>query len=189
MATLMRLRCTWGGTGITGPGLSTFYQTTAGSVGWADDVLTFFNVASVFYPSGLTLTVPSSGDEIDSATGALTGTWSEPGTGGTDTATGSGPWAAGVGMQVRWRTSGIVGGRRVVGSTFIVPIMAAFYDSAGTISNTDLATVQGRADALIAAHPNLVIWSRPTPTRAGTFNEIESATVPDRVSWLRSRRT
>lgn len=189
MAQLQRLRAVWGGTGIVGPGLSTFYKATTGASGWPDEVLALFNVGSVFYPSGLTLTVPSSGDLIDDATGALAGTWSEPGTGGTATATGSGVWAQGVGMQIRWRTNGIVAGRRVVGSTFVVPIMAVFYDTNGTIDSTTVTTVQGRADAYLAAHPEARIWSRPAGPRIGTSNQVTSAQVPDRISWLRSRRT
>lgn len=189
MANLMRLRVSWSGSGVTGPGLSTFYKTTTGSVGWADDVLDFFSTHPLHLPSTVTVTVPSSGELINDATGELTGTWAEPGTGGSVTGSNAAAWAMGVGMRVRWGTGGIVGGRRVVGTTFIVPLPVGAYQTDGTIVNSIVTERKADADALIAARPEMVIVSKPTATRAGTSNAITEALVPDFVSWLRSRRT
>lgn len=188
MTELVRLRCTWGGSPVVGPGLSTFYATTGGS-GLPDDVLTFFNTSPLLFPSGLTITVPSGGETINDATGELTGTWNEPGTGGVATGTETGSYAKGVGMQVRWPTAGIVGGRKVVGSTFLVPIAGSLFDVDGTIDTAVVSAMQSQANALLAAQPNLRIWSRPKGLRAGSSHTITSAVIPDRTSWLRTRRT
>lgn len=189
MAQMQRLRVSWSGPGVTGPGLSTFYTSTAGPLGIADDVLAFFQGQALAFPTNLTITVPSGGDLIEDTTGGLAGTWNEPGTGGTFTGTGTGDYPQGVGMQIRWRTGGIVAGRRVVGSTFICPIMSAIFAADGTIDNVTVASVQAAGTALIAAHPDLRIWSRPKGPRVGSSHAVETAVVPDRVSWLRSRRT
>lgn len=187
MANMARLRVAWAGTGVTGGGLSTFYFSTSSS-GVASDVRDFFDAIKSAIPNVVTWSIPEQGDLIDDVTGDLTGSWSE-GSGtltvsGTSTAT----WAAGVGYRVVWSTAGIFKGRRVKGSTFICPISAAAYDTAGTIESVTLAGHRAAAVALVAAQPDLRIWSRPSPPAAGESNVVTSATIPDKVSWLRSRR-
>lgn len=188
MTQICRLRCTWGGSPVVGPGLSTFYWSTTED-GGPDDVLAFFNTSPLLYPSGLTVTVPAGGELIEDTTGELAGTWSQPGTGGVATGTETGSYAKGVGMQVRWPTGGIVGGRKVVGSTFLVPIAGSLFDTDGTIDTAVVSAMQTQADALLAAIPSLRILSRPKGLRAGSSHAITSAVIPDRTSWLRTRRT
>lgn len=174
---------------MVGPGVSTFYKTTTGSVGWADDIVDYFGTHTLHLPSTVSLFVPSSGETINDATGELTGTWSEPGTGGTVVGTNSAAWAMGVGMRCRWLTAGIVGGRRVVGTTFHVPLPVGAYQSDGTIVESIRTERLADANALISARPEMVILSKPTPIRSGDSSAIVGASVPDFVSWLRSRRT
>lgn len=188
MTEIVRLRVEWSGSGIVGPGLSTFYFATSGT-GVSDDVYDFFNSSPLLFPSTVSIFVPSGGDTINDVTGELTGTWDDPGTGGTVNGTNTGDFFMGVGMRVKWPTSGIVGGRRVVGSTFLCPIAAAISDTTGTIDNATVSGVLSAASALVAAQPTMRIWSRPTPARAGTSSPVTSAQVPDKTSWLRSRRT
>lgn len=189
MADLKRLRVVWGGAGVTGPGVSTFYSSAVGVVGMADDVETFFSSNAAIFPDDVTITIPSGGDLIESTTGDLSGSWNDPGTGGTVTGTSAASFAAGVGIQVRWRTDGIVAGRRVVGSTFLVPVFGGLFATDGTVNNADVTTILGRATTLITSMDGMVIWSRPAPGRVGSISEVQSASVPDRVSWLRTRRT
>lgn len=189
MSQMQRLRVTWSGPGVTGPGLSTFYTSTAGPLGIANAVKTFLQSQQLAFPTNVTITVPSGGDLIEDTTGALAGTWNEPGTGGSFTGTGTGDYPQGVGMQIRWRTGGIVAGRRVVGSTFFVPIMSAIFDADGTLDNATVTSLTNAGTALIAAHPDLRIFSRPKGPRIGSSHAVLTAVVPDRVSWLRSRRT
>lgn len=188
MTTINRLRCVWGGAGLVGPGLSTFYFATT-ATDPADDVFAFLNAAPLLFPSSVSIFVPDNGDQIDDVTGTLVGTWSDPGTGGTVTGTNTGDFFMGVGFRVKWPTAGIVGGRRVVGSTFLCPIAAAISDTSGTIDTATLVSTAGAAAALVAAQPTMRIWSRPTPARAGTSSVVVSVEVPDKTSWLRSRRT
>lgn len=189
MPTLMRLRVPWSGSPVVGGGISTFYHLTAGTIGYADDVADFFTAIRNGVPAGITWQVPSSGDTILDSTGELNGTWSEPGTGGTVTSAGTVNFANGVGARVVWNTNGIFRGRRVKGATFIVPLVSGVYLSDGTLDNATVATFQAAADALVAARPNLVIWSRPVDATPGESNAITSAVAVDKVSWLRSRRT
>lgn len=189
MANLGRLRCTWLGNGVVGPGLSTFYFDAA-NTGAATAVLNFFTALNpVLMPSGLQITVPNNGDIIDSATGALIGAWTDPGTGGTFSATGTGAFAMGVGFRVAWTTNGIHLGRRVRGSTFICPIMGAIYDSAGTIANATVMSASAAAQTLATSAPAFKVWSRPRGTTPGVSSAMTGGSVPDKISWLRSRRT
>jgi len=182
-----RLKVNWSGSGVVGPGLSVFHFSTGASNG-PDAVYDFFNAAPLLYPSTVTITVPSGGDIVDVETGALTGVWDDPGQGGTVNGTNSGDFFAGVGMRVKWLTSGIVGGRRVVGSTFLVPIAAAISDTSGTIDNSTVTSTLSAANAMLAAEPELSVWSRPTPSRPGALSQVIATAVPDKTSWLRSRR-
>lgn len=185
---LQRLRCEWTGTGIEGPGLTTFYAAADGTQAVSVGASAFFNAIRNFVPSGTTVQVPAQGDVIDEASGALIDTW---GSGPTDTVAmaGSGAFAAGVGARVVWETAAIRGGRRVRGSTFVVPLVTGSYETNGTII---LATITGLLTAidnyLVQLGGNGRIWSRPRPGLAGAQVPISRGLVPDKVSWLRSRR-
>lgn len=195
MAELMRLRVPWSGSPVVGGGLSTFYKTTTGAIGFADAISDFFTAIRDLVPAGVNWNVPSSGDTISDDEGDLTGTWSEPGTGGLVTSAGTANFASGVGARVVWNTGGLFAGRRVRGSTFICPLVASVYPSNNTLDDAAVATIQAAADGLVAALPEMVIWSRhaaATSTHGeltGESNAVTSARVPDLVSWLRSRRT
>lgn len=153
------------------------------------DITDFFDDISDYFPSALSWTIPSSGDSIEDASGAIDGFWSTTG-GGTVQGTGGGGAAFpnGVGLRVRWRTAGINNGRRVVGSTFLTSLLGSAFDTNGTIGSAALGAVQASAD-LLAASGALLIWSRPDPGSTNGFSSaVTSAEVPDRVTALRSRR-
>lgn len=188
MANLARVRCTWSGAPVTGPGLSTFYFAEAGS-GFTAALSTFWQAVDAYIPIGVTVTVPSTGDLLDIATGDLTGTWSDAAS-GPGTGAGFGAFPAGVGARITWPTSGIVGGRRVVGSTFLAPLVNSVFGTDGTLDSTFLTAILTPVGALWSgAGYDMMIWSRPVPGRAGEASEVIDGTVPDKVSWLRSRRT
>src|SRR6187455_3059900 len=123
MANVARVRAVWAGAGVTGPGVSTFYFNEIHS-GFVSDVATYFNAWSTWIPTGITVTISNTGDLLDVATGQISGTWTD---GGTAVATmgGAGVYAQGVGARVKWSTAGIRNGRRVRGSTFMVPTIGA----------------------------------------------------------------
>jgi hypothetical protein len=191
MADLQRLRVQWSGAGVVGAGLSTFYDQGGASPGLADDIETFLNAIKTIVTNQVVWTIPSNGDFISDATGELSGSWSDPGTGGSVAGTGSGNFANGVGARIVWNTGGIFNGRRVRGSTFIVPLGIDTFENSSNLTTTAVSTLQSAADALVAARDTLAIWSRPTNLAGdnGESNVITSATVFDKVSWLRSRRT
>lgn len=175
-------------TGITAlPGLMTFYSVVAVPSAKAA-VETFLDAIKVYLPNPLTARVPNSGDLIEDSTGKLVGSWSE-GSATNVTGTGAGAYAAGVGVRVQWNTNGIRNGRRVRGATFVCPLVASVFDSAGTIGSTPLTAIQTAADTL-AADGTLLVWSRPgSPGGSdGDSNSVTSALVPDRITALRSRR-
>jgi hypothetical protein len=188
MATLARVRVVWSGSPVTGPGVSTFYFNQAGS-GWTASLNTFFTAVASKVPGGVTFTCSSTGDLVDAATGELSGTWTD-GTSWTKVSSGTGVYARGVGTRVRWATNGIRNGRRVRGSTFLVPLVAACYDSDGSIDNTIRNTLTDAAIALVVDNePDMVIYSRPQGGSPGFASQALNADLPDQVSWLRSRRT
>jgi hypothetical protein len=136
----------------------------------------------------LAVTVPNSGDTIDVATGDINGVWTGSG-GGTVGFGGSGDFAQGVGARIKWNTAGIVAGRRVRGSTFMVPLVGGTFSASGALDSSFVTDLTAAATTFLAsASSTLEIFSRPKGTRVGTSHTVTSASVPNAVSWLRSRR-
>lgn len=188
MANLARVRTSWIGSPVVGPGVSTFYFAEASS-GFVAAVSAFFVSIAARVPSGVMFTTLNTGDLVDINTGALTGTWTD-GTTGTAATSGSGTYAAGVGARGRWATNGVRNGRRVRGSTFIVPLTSACYQSDGSIDGTVWTSLSSSFGTLYTATaPNMRIWSRPVAGAGGQAHTVIGPDLPDRVSWLRSRRT
>lgn len=151
-------------------------------------MIAFFDLLKGWIPDNVTITVPDGGDLIDPTNGQLTGTWSE---GGGATITGANAAdvaAAGVGASITWLTGGIVGGKRVRGRTYVVPLATPSYDATGTLSVAALTAL----DAAAAAHTtgSLVVWHRPSGPGAtdGSEHNVVSYRVRDKVSYLSSRR-
>lgn len=188
MATLARVRCVWTGAGVIGGGLSTFWTTNSDGAALAADVHDYFEAIKGILPPVVQVIVQPSGETIDEATGELNGLWSGPGVGGS-VGTGSAGFAQGVGMRQVWLTNGITNGRRVRGSTFIVPIGSTNYESDGTLGSGVLTAIQAAADALVTAQGGeMCVYSRPALGRAGKHSVVTGAQTPDKVSWLVSRR-
>lgn len=185
MTAMERVEVIWSGA-VGLPGVSVFYgDTTVPSLN--SDLFTFFDSIKALVPSGVQISIPNSGDLIEDSDGSLAGSWSSSG-GGVVTATGSGGYPASVGMAVVWNTNGIRGSRRVRGRTFLCPLVNLCFDTNGTIETTRLAVVQNAATVLASAG-NLRVWSRPSlALGAGTSHSVLNASVPDRVTALRSRR-
>lgn len=106
-------------------------------------------------------------------------------------------YAAPVGASIEWRTSDFVGGRRVKGRTYVVPLLASAFETDGSLSSTTLSSVQAAAAGLIAAPSQLVVWQRPraasvgpppVSARVGSLHLVAAAGVSDRAAVLRSRR-
>lgn len=190
MTTLYKLQAVW--SGIAGmPGTSTLYSLAIPDVEAVD---AFFTAIAGALPSGLTISIPGSGDTIESTTGELTGSWS---VGADQTAAGASsfPYAAPTGGLVRWTTTTIVAGRRLRGRIFIVPMTTNVWETNGTMTTATRDLLQTSASTLISAFEGqLVVWARPfagtpgNPSRAGSHGIVTGAQVPDMAVTLRSRR-
>lgn len=186
---IQRLRCAWQGVGVEGPGLSTFYAEADGTLAIQVAAAALFNAVRALIPTGTTIDIPQGGDLIDEATGQLTGTWG--GTGRTQiSGSGSGTFPGGVGARIVWQTAAIRAGRRVRGSTFIVPLVSSAYGTVGDMNDATMTALQTGATNFMTQVPTQArVWSRPRPGLPGAAVQITSGLVPDKVSWLRSRRT
>lgn len=189
MAAIQRIRVAWSGTPVTGPGLTTFFSDPAVAPMSAAQVVAFFTAIKALFPSGITWDVPSGGDTIEETTGALISVWNSGGGAQVASSGGAVAFSAGVGARMTWTTGLIHHGRRVRGSTYLVPLIGTAYDTQGTINNSAITTFETAGTSLITALAGgLCVWSRPGPKGPGIHSPITLANVPDKVSWLRSRR-
>jgi hypothetical protein len=183
-------------TGPGGAGVSIFYT------GDTDDatvqLAAFFNAVKSFVPTVVTFNIPASGDKIQDEDGKLAGAWSG-GTAATIGGLAASSYAAGTGMYVRWLTGAVVDGHKLQGRTFICPIVTSSFFTDGELQGGTVSAVQTAATTLAAAS-KLIIWHRPRkayvspdgtshPARVGTNRLVIAATVPDKVTSLKSRRT
>lgn len=197
MTVINRVRVAW--SNFPGaPGLSTFYLNEASTDVTA--IKTFFTSVGALIPNGTTFQIPNSGDQIDVGTGKLTATWT--GTGGgsvTSTATAGAAFSGSSGAMVRWITGAVVNGHRLVGRTYLVPLVGTNYDANGSLSSTAQTTIQNAANTLIAAlSPNLVVYHKhvdtdddatpPVVGSPGAISAVSSGIVPDLAVVMRSRR-
>jgi hypothetical protein len=187
MANLARVRVEWSGSGVVGPGLSTFYFAEEGS-GWTAALGTFFETIKPQFHTTVSWRIPGSGDLIDVASGELSGTWTD---GAEILKNGSSvlQYAAGCGLSVKWLTSGIRNGRRVTGRTFLCPITAGAYGTNGEVLPAVAASIQSAAHLLtLAGGLDMHVYSRPLPSGPGFSSPVLDAATSTKVSWLRSRR-
>jgi len=193
VTTLNRLVINWQGGGIVGTAVTVLHWSGAeGDSPPVAAIKTAFNTFAPELPSGVTLTIPGSGDKIDDTTGDLAGVWSATGA-GTVTGSGGPSSAAGVGAVIGWTTGGIVTGshgpRKLRGRTFLVPLTSTAYGNDGLLKSTDQAACLTLATALMAAGP-LAVWHRPTTASSSDGNSygVISAKVRPKVAILTSRR-
>ena len=180
---------TWTGSAVVGASTSTFYSTdVSGSLQTA--LNTFFQAIRNRIPNTATVHLATSGDVIESTTGALAGVWTS-GTGFDMDGTDAGAFTLGVGPRFVWTTSGVTNGRRVRGAFFMCPSSGSTFGLNGRINAPVLTAFQTAANDLVAAaSPGFVIWHRPTPGGSdGVAHPVTGAQVPSDPSWLTSRRT
>lgn len=177
-----------------GPAVTTFHAqaTLSGDAQqFADRVRGLFLALQGRIPDEVAVTFDSEVTYINTATGVL-----ESATAVTPPAIVAGGyaggWASGSGGRIVWGTGEIRNGRRVRGTTFIVPLGGAEYAPSGRLTGGTVAALQAAADAYLSgmgADGNPVyVYSRPIPGRAGATSEVTVATVPETVATLRSRK-
>lgn len=187
MPQILRMRVSLEGTGVVGPSINTFYLADVSpDVG---PLKAFYEAIKAYFPSTLQITVPQQGDTLDVASGRIVDAWGGS-NGGVVTGTGTAAYARGSGARVVWQTSGIRNGRRVRGSTFLVPLVSTVYATDGQVNVAPQTAITTAASNLITAYgSSLVIWSRPRRFAGGETHSILQATVPRNPTQLRSRRT
>lgn len=198
MPTLARVRVTLSGTTVIGGGVATFFSSNSDPSAFNTALRAFFLTVGAFQPIGTVYGFEGGGDTIDETTGVINGSWSMTAPAAVNVGVNA-AYAGGVGTRVVWATSGITNGRRVKGSTYIVPLLTSQYDVNGAIADASLGTMVTAANTLRAADSgSMRVYTRPlysgtgpgrTRVRDGKSQSVLAATVPDKVSWLRSRRT
>lgn len=181
-----RLRVTWSGPGVAGPGLTTFYSVN-GSMDPSVFVV-FFDALKTLIPDDVQLTIPSAGDNVSESNGAITGAWTAPG-GAVVSGSSSGTFALGTGVRIIWDTGGIRNGRHVRGTTFLAPTVSTAFDTTGRMAVAVQTQITTAANNLrTAMGGNLVVWSRPKGVQAGIQSAVTGVIVPETPTSLRSRR-
>lgn len=194
MVAYNRVRVTWGNWSGA-PGLSTFYFGSSSIDMTA--LRTFWDAIKSNIPSGITIQVPNTGDQIQDTTGQISGVWGGGPSQSVVTCTGAGSYAGATGPVVEWLSSAVIAGHRPQGKTYLVPGVGTF-DSNGSLGTAVITQIQTAAQALITAYAGeMKVLSRPfvpptgstKPPRPGVASTIIAARVPDLAAVLRSRRT
>lgn len=177
----------WGGSPVVGGGVSTLYYDADGE-GWTAAVRAALLIQSDKMPSGLTAQVQNVGDLVDSTTGAIVGSWTEPSVSVVGF-NGPGNYAKGVGAVITWVTTGRRNNRLVKGRTFMVPLISNAFETDGTLSADTITKLQSTAAGISSnALFTQEIWGRPTDGSNGAAHPVVSYSVKDQTSWLRSRK-
>lgn len=188
MGTISRVPIAWNGSPVVGGGVSVLHCTVNGE----HDLMAAFRVMvaslATAFPVELQWSFPTAGLTIDETSGDVNGDWTDdtpvaPVAGAT-----SQTWANGVGLRVKWTTGAVYAGRHVTGSTFFVPLIVGTYEGAGNLTGATISTFSAAATTFVAA-AGLRIYSRPRLGVVGLSFAVNGTNVPDRVSWLRGRRT
>jgi hypothetical protein len=197
MTDILRMRVTWSGSQVVGPGVTTLFAAASPATGWGAAAVALFNSFKYALPSGITFTIPDVVDIVDEAQNRLTGQYNS-GTGGTvNTSGGAVDYKPGTGFRMRWATTGVVGGRKVTGTTFICPVISTEIPN-GVVLGTTRTTVAAAMAAYIAVSTfTPIVYSPPVENvpdpkgrnRPGASSEIVSGSVAPAMTWLRSRRT
>jgi hypothetical protein len=126
----------------------------------------FITACKPYLPSTITYTIPSSGDTIDEATGALTGSWSAT---APSPIAGTGVNMAGtpIGIEVAWLAAAVVDNHRPVGKTLWVPASATGIGNNGAVAPAAITAMNSAAATFLASAVNFAIWHRPRKASAG----------------------
>jgi len=198
MADIHRIRAVWSGA-PGAPGISTFYTPAPPAAADLTAIWTFFNALIAGLPNTMTIQVQGTGDTVDDGTGDLTGSWTATAP-SVVTGTSASGYAAPTGSCVHWTTGSVMDGRRVKGTTFIVPTVNQ-YEANGTLVGTWVTTLTTAAQTMqTALGANFMVWHRPLYgprppgggsrplLRAGGSANVTGVSVPDKAVVLRSRR-
>lgn len=196
------LRTEWSGTS-GGPGLTQIALLGAAGGEWnpagaqsaVNAMRAFWDGIKGNLPNELKLNVSPIIDTYDTVTGDLVSSV-VAGTAPLSVAgTSTGGYAGGAGLKINWNTGQIRNGRRVRGSTFIVPVASGCFSDTGTIAIATQTQLNSSAQTFLAAlgagSTPMGVWSRPrlVPSpRAGYATEVIQGLCSTKSAILRGRR-
>lgn len=132
--------------------------------------------------------IRTSGKELDTASGSLTGVWTDtPNYAGTGAISAGHPLADATQALVQWHTDEIIGGRFVQGRTFL-PGIAQGASTDGNLGPTSVTLVANAGQAFADATGGPWIWHRPTNGAGGALSAVQAATCWSELAVLRRRR-
>lgn len=145
--------------------------------------------AGLLFSATTTYSVSGLVDEIDEATGQITGQQSVT----PRTQVGAGAGTVGpvaIGLVAQYNTNDFVNGRRIRGRSFLNPIRAAYtINPAPQAAEIALATAfANKMDDPGATTVRFGVYSRPKAPGTGAWHNVENVNVPAKWTVLRSRR-
>lgn len=192
---VLEYRVQWSGGSITGPGVSVHHGRieaagTAGqaAIDLANRCRVLWDGLKTFVPTGITWSFPGEVTELDTATGQLEDVHPINVLADVVSSGSNSSWAKPAGGRIDWLTEVVVGGRRLKGRTYVVPLSGAQYDAQGSLTPACISGLVAAASAYrdggVTDEMQPSVWSR----RHGVQGDITNVRVPDRVSILTSRR-
>jgi hypothetical protein len=202
MGLIAIIRSEWSGTS-GGPGLSQMAVMGAAGGDWnpngaqaaVNAVRAFWNARAGDLPDEVRIQVSPVVDTYERETGVLVSSSTAATVPAIVAGTNTLGYAGGAGLKITWNTNQIRNGRRVRGSTFVVPISAGVFSAVGTVGGTTASGFNAAAATLIsslnAGGTPLAVWSRPRTgidARAGFATEVIQGTCSSKSAILRGRR-
>jgi hypothetical protein len=196
------VRTEWSGTS-GGPGLTQLCTmglseyTAANAQAAVNAVRAFWVALAPDLPDELRLSVQPVVDIYNDLTGELQASHTAAVAPSVVAGAAAGSYIGGAGAKVSWNTGSIHNGRRVRGSTFIVPLSNAVFTATGTVGTSFITSTNTAANTMIAALTTaatpMVVWSRPKtpaglPAVDGAVFLVSSGSVGAKSAILRGRR-
>lgn len=188
MSQVSRVPIVLSGAPVVGGGVTVLHCT----VGGEHDLMTAFRAMIVStggnFPNSLTWTFPGAGPILNQESGELEGAWSDGSPPSSVAGLSATTWVNGVGLRVKWTTGAFYHGHAVTGATFMVPLQTGAYEGANNIVEVNRGQFVSAAATFVSA-AGLRIYSRPSAEGPGQSFAVNGSQVPDKVSWLRGRRS
>lgn len=145
--------------------------------------------AGILFANSVTYNVSGLVDQIDEATGQITGQDSVT----PRTQVGAGAGTLGpivVGLVAQYNTNDFVNGRRIRGRSFLNPIRSTYtINSAPQVAELALAQAfASKMDDPGATTVRFGVYTRPKGAQPGAWHDVTTTNVPQKWTVLRSRR-
>lgn len=194
------VRSEWAGTS-GGPGLTQHaFYVSGGSEPTGSQAQSAVNAVAGLWealksllPNEVSIQVSPTVDTYDDITAVLTGSQVVSTPPPVKVGLGTGTYAGGVGFKIDWNTGVILGGRRVVGRTYVVPATSTVFDIDGTLAASAISAANTAAANMLTAMStggcNLAVWTKPGGVSSVPgMTAVTSGTCRDKTAILRGRR-